>query len=31
MNLLVWLPAVFLLGLAGLALRYAFLMACEKI
>jgi len=31
MNLLVWLPAMFLLGLAGMALCLAFVTACEKI
>ena len=31
MNLLVWLPAMFLLGLAGMILCYAFIGACEKI
>jgi len=31
MNLEVWLPAVFLLGLATMALLFAFLAACEKV
>ena len=31
MNLEVWLPATFLLGLLGLGLCFAFLNACEKI
>jgi len=31
MNVLVWLPAMFLLGLAGMALCLAFVTACEKI
>jgi hypothetical protein len=31
MSLAIWLPATFLLGLAGLGLCYAFLLACEKI
>jgi hypothetical protein len=31
MNLVVWLPAMFLLGLAGMGLCLAFLRACEKI
>ena len=31
MNLVVWLPAMFLLGVAGMGLCYAFLIACEKI
>jgi hypothetical protein len=31
MNLAIWLPATFLLGLAGLGLCYAFLFGCEKI
>ena len=31
MNLVVWLPALFILGLAGMALCLAFLAACEKI
>jgi hypothetical protein len=31
MNLAVWLPAMFLLGLAALALMFAFVVACEKV
>jgi hypothetical protein len=31
MNLVVWLPAMFFLGLASLALCYAFIDACEQI
>jgi hypothetical protein len=31
MSLIVWLPAMFLLGLGGMALCLAFLSACEKI
>jgi hypothetical protein len=31
MNLAIWIPATFLLGLAGLGLCYAFLLGCEKI
>jgi hypothetical protein len=31
MNLAIWLTATFALGLAGLGLCYAFLIACEKI
>jgi hypothetical protein len=31
MNLEIWLPATFLLGLIGLGLCFAFLRACEKI
>ena len=31
MNLEIWLPAMFLLGLAVMGLCYAFLIACEKI
>ena len=31
MNLVVWLPAMFLLGLVTLALMFAFLAACEKV
>jgi hypothetical protein len=31
MNLVVWLPAMFALGLAGLGLCYAFVFACEVI
>jgi len=31
MNLTVWLPALFLLGLGTMALLFAFLFACEKV
>jgi hypothetical protein len=31
MNLVLWLPAMFGLGLAVMALCYAFLNGCEKI
>ena len=31
MNLFVWLPAMFLLGLISMALCLAFVEACEKI
>jgi len=31
MNVAIWLPATFLLGLAGLGLCYAVLLGCEKI
>jgi hypothetical protein len=31
MNLEIWLPATFLLGLIGLGLCFVFLGACEKI
>jgi hypothetical protein len=31
MNLAVWLPAMFLLGLATMCLLFAFLAACEKV
>jgi hypothetical protein len=31
MNLTVWLPAMFLLGLATLGLMFAFLAGCEKV
>jgi hypothetical protein len=31
MNLVVWLPAMFALGLVVMALCYAFLNGCEKI
>ena len=31
MNLVVGLPAMFLLGMIGLGLCYAFIVACEKI
>jgi hypothetical protein len=31
MNLVIWLPAMFALGLAGVGLCYAFVFACEAI
>jgi hypothetical protein len=31
MNLAIWLPAVFLLGLATLGLMFAFVSGCEKV
>jgi hypothetical protein len=31
MNLAIWLPFTFALGLGGLALCFAFLAACENI
>ena len=31
MSLMIWLPAMFLLGLAGMAVCLAFLGACDKI
>jgi hypothetical protein len=31
MNLTVWLPAMFLLGLATMTLLFAFLAACENV
>lgn len=31
MNLVVWLPAMMLLGLVTMGLCYAFLGACEKV
>jgi len=31
MNLVIWLPAMFVLGLAGMGLCLAFLAACERI
>jgi hypothetical protein len=31
MNLAVWLPAMFLLGVTAMGLCMAFLFACEKI
>lgn len=31
MNVTVWLPVVFLLGLATMGLLFAFLEACEKV
>jgi len=31
MNLVVWLPAMFLLGVGGLGLCFAFMVACERV
>ena len=31
MNLVIWLPAMFLLGLVSMIGCYAFISACEKI
>ena len=31
MNLALWLPALFVLGLATLGLMFAFLLGCEKV
>jgi hypothetical protein len=31
MNLVVWLPAMFVLGLASLGVCYAFVIGCEVI
>jgi hypothetical protein len=31
MDLTIWLPALFLLGLATLGLLFAFVRACEKV
>jgi hypothetical protein len=31
MDLWIWLPAMFLLGLATMALMFAFLIGCEKV
>ncbi len=31
MNLAIWLPGMFLLGIAGMGLCFLFLKACEKI
>jgi hypothetical protein len=30
-NLVLWLPALFLLGLATMALLFAFIAGCEKV
>jgi hypothetical protein len=30
-NLYVWLPAMFLLGLAAMGLMFAFVIACDKV
>ena len=31
MNLMIWLPALFLLGLAAMGLMFAFLAGCARI
>ncbi len=31
MNLEVWLPALFLVGLIGMGLMFAFVVACERV
>ena len=31
MNLVIWLPAMFLLGIVGFALLFAFVPACDKV
>ena len=31
MDLTIWLPAMFVLGLVGMGLCYAFMIACEKL
>jgi hypothetical protein len=31
MNLIVWIPALFLLGLAVMGLMFAFVTACERV
>jgi hypothetical protein len=31
MDLTVWLPALFLLGLAGMGLMFAFVIGCERV
>jgi hypothetical protein len=31
MNLVIWLPAMLLLGLATLALMFAFVYACDRV
>ena len=31
MNLMFWIPAMFILGLVTLALMFAFLVACERV
>ena len=31
MDLTIWLPAMFVLGLVGLGLMFAFVRACEKV
>lgn len=31
MNLVVWLPAMFVLGLVSMGVCYAFIFACEEV
>jgi hypothetical protein len=31
MDLMIWLPALFVLGLATMGLLFAFVFACEKV
>jgi hypothetical protein len=31
MNLVIWIPAMILLGLAALALMFAFVFGCERV
>jgi hypothetical protein len=31
MDLAIWLPAMFILGLATMGLMFAFVVACEKV
>ena len=31
MNLVIWIPALILLGLLALGLMYAFVIACDKV
>jgi hypothetical protein len=31
MDLTVWIPAMFLVGLLGMALMFAFVVACERV
>ena len=31
MNLVIWIPALILLGLVALGLMYAFVIACDKV
>jgi hypothetical protein len=31
MNLIIWLPALFLLGLATMGILFAFVKACERV
>ena len=30
-NLSIWLPALFILGLAGMGLMFAFVLGCERV